>query len=261
MDRDGRRKGRVTSAGFFVLPDDVSGDRITLRTEEAHHASHVCRCRTGDRIDATDGIGTFYRCRVSKISPDLLQAEILERLPEHGEPRILLVLAVPPLKGERFDWLVEKAVEVGAGKIIPISTERTVVEADHRRDRWMRVALSATKQARRSRLTEISEVRPYPEALSELAGQVDLVLLACEDPEDSDDLRKGFSSAAVSSLGILVGPEGGFTRKEIDAARSIGARPFSLGPQRLRTETAGVVAVALALNEFRKFDSLEGPTS
>lgn len=250
MDRDRRRKARLTAPGFFVRPQDVAGDRIALRGEEAHHAARVCRCRPGDLIDATDGAGMFYRCRVSVCSPEMTQAEILARIPEHGEPRTRVALAVAPVKGERFDWLVEKAVEVGAAQILPMITARTVVEAGQRHDRWQRVALAAVKQARRSRLPRIAEVRPFGDVLSALAPQVDTLLLAYEGADPSVDLSKCLTASPVGSLGILVGPEGGFTEEELAAARSLGARPFSLGPRRLRTETAAILSVALVLHEL-----------
>lgn len=255
MDRDRRRKARLTAPGFYVLPQDVAGDRVVLRGEEAHHAARVCRCRAGDLIDATDGAGTLYRCRVVVCSADMTETEILERLPEHGEARARATLAVAPVKGERFDWLVEKAVEAGAARIVPILTERTVVEGGGRHERWERVALAAMKQSKRSRLTEVAEARPFNEVLPEMAREMDLLLLAWEGAGASDPLSKVIPSSPVATAGILVGPEGGFTDEEVAAARSAGARPFSLGPRRLRTETAGALAVALVLYELEKGNS------
>lgn len=250
MDRDRRRKARIAAPAFYVLPQDVTGDRIALRGEEAYHAARVCRCRPGDLIDATDGAGMFYRCQVSACSAEVTEADALERLPEHGEARTRVTLAVAPVKGERFDWLVEKAVESGAARILPMVTERTVVQAGGRGDRWRRVALAATKQAKRSRLTEVTEVRPFCDVLPDLAAQVDLLLLAWEGA--LAPLSDAIPSSPVASASVLVGPEGGFTEEEVAAARSLGARPFSLGPRRLRTETAAVLSVALVLYELEK---------
>lgn len=250
MDRGRRRKARLTAPGFYVLPQDVAGDRIVLRGEEAHHAARVCRCRRGDLIDATDGAGTLCRCRVLSCSAEVTEAEVLERLPEYGEARARVTLAVAPVKGERFDWLVEKAVEAGAVRILPVITERTVMEAGGRRERWQRVALAAMKQTKRSRLTEVAEARPFDEALPGLAKGVDLLLMAWEGAESSQRLAEVIPDSHVASVGILVGPEGGFTDEEVALARLLGARPFSLGPRRLRTETAGVLAVALVLYEL-----------
>ena len=252
MDRDRRRKARLTAPGFCVLPEDVTGDRIVLRGEEAHHAARVCRCQRGDGIDATDGAGMFYRCRVTSCAVDATEAEILERLPEHGEPKTRVTLAVAPVKGERFDWLVEKAVESGASEILPILTTRTVVEPGHKRDRWRRVALAALKQTKRSRLTEVAETVPFSEALAGLAGRVELLLIAHEVAEPSADLSRVLPASLIASVGLLIGPEGGFTDEEVSASCVLGARPFSLGPRRLRTETAGVLAVALVLHELGK---------
>lgn len=255
-----RRKARLTAPGFYALPQDVAGDRVVLRGEEARHAARVCRCSVGDLIDAMDGAGTLYRCRVSACSAEATEAEVLERLPEHGEARTRVTLAVAPVKGERFDWLVEKAVEAGAARILPVVTERTVREAGGRRERWQRVALAAMKQTKRARLTEVAEARPFSEALADLAREVDLLLMAWEGAElalsrvegTSRGLAEVMPSSPVGSVGVLVGPEGGFTDEEVAAARSLGARPFSLGPRRLRTETAGVLAVALILHELEK---------
>ena len=194
----------------------------------------------------------LYRCRVLSCSAEGTEAEVLERLPEYGEARTRVTLAVAPVKGERFDWLVEKAVEAGAARILPVVTARTVMEAGGRGERWQRVALAAMKQTKRSRLTEVAEARPFGEALAGLARGVDLLLMAWEGAETSADLAKVIPSSPVASVGVLVGPEGGFTDEEVAAVRSLDARPFSLGPRRLRTETAGVLAVALVLYEMGK---------
>ncbi len=254
MDRDRRRKARLTPAGFLVLPEDVTGDRIVLRGAEAHHAARVCRCQPGDGLDAADGAGMYYRCRVVSCSAGVAEAEILERLPEHGEPKTRVTLAVAPVKGERFDWLVEKAVEAGASEILPILTTRSVVEPGAKHDRWRRIALAAMKQSKRSCLTDVAETIPFPEALSGLSARVDRLLIAHEDADAALTLSQVLPSFPVASVGLLIGPEGGFTDKEVSAACALGARPFSLGPRRLRTETAGVLTVALVLHEFGKRD-------
>jgi 16S rRNA (uracil1498-N3)-methyltransferase len=250
MDRDRRRKARLTAPGFLVLSRDVSGDRIVLRGDESRHACRVCRCRPGDRIEAADGGGGYYRCRVLACAPDRVEAEILERVPEHAEPAVRVSLAAPPIKGERFDWLVEKAVEAGVAEILPAVTSRTVVEPSGRGDRWRRVALAAMKQSHRCRLPRIADALPLAEVLADLAGRTELLLMPWEALDPGSGLAGCLAGRSVRSVGLLVGPEGGFTEEEVAMARDAGARPFSLGPRRLRTETAAILSLALVLHEL-----------
>ena len=106
--------------GFWVEPEDVGESRLVLRGDEAHHLTRVRRYGPGDEVEAVDGVGCCYRVRVERVAPGVVEAEILARLPEKGESPVRLVLAPALLKGQRFDFIVEKATEVGVAAIMPL---------------------------------------------------------------------------------------------------------------------------------------------
>jgi 16S rRNA (uracil1498-N3)-methyltransferase len=232
---------------FIVLPSDVSLDArsLTLRGEEAHHALRSLRLRPGEALLATDLEGTCYECRLTGEEDKSALCSIERVLPNFGEPqRDVLLIQGMIAQPARWEFLLEKATELGVTAIQPMVTERT--EQRHIRfDRSDRVLRAAVKQTKRSRLpklivSDMGELLSLEEALTsaKLQGR-EIILLhdAAEEP-------LGASAAAASA--IVVGPEGGFTNEEIVLARDrFGARLASLGSRRLRAETAAIAALAI----------------
>lgn len=236
---------------FYVLPEDVDGEFLILRGEEYHHAVKVVRKTVGSRFAAVDGCGNFYECEVSSITNQTLQARILTTRQQVGEPKTNLILAQSVLKGNRFDWLVEKGTEIGVSAFFPLLCERSIAIRENKAERWRRIALAAMKQCGRSVWPSVSEPIPFSEALR-LAETGDLRWIAHEDAmtglSQIKDMNKKCDNHGGRRRGVLlVGPEGGFTEKEIDDALSQGFTAICLGPRRLRSETAGIVAATLLL--------------
>lgn len=238
-------------APFYVRPQDVCGDQITLREGELDHAVRVCRHKEGDVVEVVDGRGHRFRVRVDALLQDALYGTILDRRAEAPPSgRILLVQAL--LKGSRFDWVVEKATELGAATVIPLITERTIVPtaSANKVARWRKIAVEATKQSLGGFVPDVWTPQRLPDLLSGMRGQAQIlvawesersvllgdVLLSAEDP--------------WGEVSLWIGPEGGFTDGEIQLARDAGAGCFSLGSRRLRAETAGIAAVALLQYEW-----------
>lgn len=252
MDRCARGSGHLIGPSFYVSPEDVEGDRLILRGEEAHHAVHVWRCRIGDRVDAVDGMGTGYRVRVEGMEQGEVYGRIEEIWPEPGEPRFLLTLALALLKGQRWDWVVEKATEMGVRRIIPVQMARTVAlpSGSGRADRWRRIARSAMKQCGRSRLPDVGPVLLWSDAMEQMR-RMHLVLVAWEGC-GACSLRSVLPAdrSQMERVGVIVGPEGGYAQEELEAMRAAGFRFFSLGPRRLRAETAAILSVGTVLYEL-----------
>ncbi|MDP8974080.1 MAG: 16S rRNA (uracil(1498)-N(3))-methyltransferase [Actinomycetota bacterium] len=215
-----------------------TGEVLRLSEEEAHHVRKVLRGRSGDRVEVVD---TARRLFVAQLLGGS-EATILEERPvaEGNEGEVVLYQAVP--KGRHMDLVVEKATELGAGRVVPLSTERGVVrlsEGDGKAQRWRRVAEAAARQSLQLRIPEVAEFMSLPEAVRE-AGETGVIL------HNGMDLPPLEEVVVSGGVGLFVGPEGGFSDGELERAREDGLSLASLGPYRLRSETAGMVAVARA---------------
>ena len=190
----------------------------------------VRRRRVGDQFDVIDGHGGSYAVRLDGIEAVTAVCAIVERRSRSEAGRVTLQLAPALIKGQRFDYVVEKAVELGVAAIHPLLTERGVAKASSnaRRERWTRVGRAAAKQSGRSILPEVASPGRFDEVVTELS---------C------------LEGSRARKLGLLVGPEGGFSPAEVDFARSSGVRTFTWGDATLRADTASVALAAVVLHE------------
>jgi len=243
---------------FFLATDPSrpprAGDRVTLDPEETRHLRTVLRGGRDAELVLVDGRGLRMTARAAAgAGPDVL--EILTVRTDPGEtapPR--LVLACAMVKGRRFEWVLEKAVELGAHAVVPLRTERGVVEAGGgRRSRWESILKSALKQSGRATLPDLPPPAAPDEVLAGAAGEP--VLYGAVPGEAAavpwTDLLAEVPSATPASLTLLVGPEGGWSDGERTRLEAGGARPVGLGPHVLRTETAALVGLA-ALQALRR---------
>ena len=218
---------------FLVPPDSFSSDgRVHFPAEEAHHARRVVRLAAGDECRVVDGHGGLYRVRLSEESGALIGSILEEQRVERLTPMIRL--GFPALRQRaRVEWLIEKAVEVGVAGLVPIAWERSVkgVSGEQRR-RWERIVREAMKQSEGRWLPELEAERIPGEDVRE-----DAIVLA--DPEGTEDLP---AVAGRPSVLLLIGPEGGVTDGEKRKLIDRGCALWSLGPTRLRAETAAIVA-------------------
>jgi len=214
------------------------GEVLRLSEEDGHHVHKVLRGRPGDRVEVVDVAGRLFVAELLGGS----EATILEERPTAGgdEGKVVLYQAVP--KGRHMDLVVEKVTELGVSRVVPLSTERGVVrlsEGDGKARRWRRVAEAAARQSLRLRIPEVAEIVSFPEAARE-AAETGVLLHNGVDLPPLEDAVLG------PVVGLFVGPEGGFSDGELAIAREAGLSLASLGPYRLRSETAGMVAVARA---------------
>ncbi|HEX9935061.1 MAG TPA: RsmE family RNA methyltransferase [bacterium] len=236
---------------FYVRPEDVSGDKLIFRDGESRHLTRVLRKKAGDTVVAVDGCGKAYDVRIRSIGRGTATAEITRVRERAGEPNVELTLAQGLVKGGRFDWLVEKATEIGVVRIIPVHSKNCVVRtlSEHKMERLRKIALSAVKQSGRSLIPEITPVCPF-DAVVESAAVYDVRLIADlaagEETATADRIRNPVPFRKVL---CLVGPEGGLDGTEMKRALDGGFRPISLGPRRLRSETAGIVLVSWVLSQ------------
>jgi 16S rRNA (uracil1498-N3)-methyltransferase len=224
-----------------------TGNVVRLSEEEGHHVHKVLRARAGDRIEVVDGAGRLFVAELLKGREALL---VEERPVEGEEGDLTLYQAVP--KGRHMDLVVEKATELGAARIVPLSAERAVVklsEGEEKVRRWRRVSGAAARQSLRLRVPEVGEVVPFSEAVRE-AGETGVIL------HNEPDLPTLEDVVTLSGVALFVGPEGGWSEKELATAGAFDLSLASLGPYRLRSETAGIVAVARACAVLERMRSV-----
>ncbi|UCG42431.1 MAG: 16S rRNA (uracil(1498)-N(3))-methyltransferase [candidate division WOR-3 bacterium] len=230
---------------FYLERTDPGLDSVEFRGAEARHIARVLRHRVGDRIWATDGLGTELELELKTVAPDRVAGLVKSRRTRPREPRCLLTLAQGVLKGNGLSRVVEGATQVGVAGIILLNTQRTVGRvSDRKRSRLGKVAVEAMKVSTRT----VAPVVSGPISIGELEGRIaeyELALIAYEEEKKTG--LDGFLYRTPSSVLVIVGPEGGFEPAEVVRLRQAGARPFSMGPRRLRADTAGIVASAMLL--------------
>ena len=234
---------------FYAYETD--GRNCRLDPEESGHCVRVLRHRTGDEIHVIDGAGTMYRCRLTDDSPKGAEAQVLESFPGWGShPYRLTVGCCPTKNNDRFEWFVEKAVEVGVDRIVPLIGDRSERKV-YKTERAARIALSATKQSLKARIPEIAEpvsvkefIREEPILRSAQSDRSELKLIAyCfEGDTERISIQDALKTYDGDDITILIGPEGDFSPEEARLAIENGYQPVHLGASRLRTETAAVVA-------------------
>lgn len=242
---------------FFVRPEDVGDGTIVISGGDAGHISRVLRLGPGDELSISDGAGRVYDAAIVSVDRDRVICSFSHSRECGGsEGRALTVYQGLP-KGKKMDLIVEKLTEVGAGRIVPVTMARSVAEyagerAAKKVERWRATALEAAKQSRRVTVPEVSDVAGWPAALEEIKGLITaggLVLVPWEEAEGLT-VRQAVTGldAPPGNVAVVIGPEGGFATEEIAALKDAGAVMVTLGPNILRTETAGIVAAALALD-------------
>lgn len=220
----------------------ITDNKAILTDDEAKHCQKVLRFKTGDRILGVDGQGRQYLAKITEMGKQLVEAEILETNPGWGEPPVQISLLASPLhKADRFEWLIEKAVELGAARIQPYISKRTV-KTGVRLGRLQRIMIAALKQCMRSKLPELDEPIGFFEAIDHV--QADLRLIAhAGTGKPISAYAAEFDAAA--SIAICTGPEGDFAEEELEYALESGFLPVALGENRLRSETATIHLLGL----------------
>jgi|ETNmetMinimDraft_13_1059891.scaffolds.fasta_scaffold01318_8 16S rRNA (uracil1498-N3)-methyltransferase len=234
---------------FFIHPKEISNPTPALSDEEARHIKNVLRLKQGDNIRLFDGSGREYDAEIITLSNISVEVSILHRIDSIDDPPVEIDFAQAFLKARKMDLLVKQLTELGISKWIPFIAKRSVPKPDtkhlfKRTERWKKIVLETLKQSNRSRFTEIGETVSFKDIFG-LAPDYDLKIVFWEN--ESKPLHRSLSSYSNPCRKILavMGPEGGFTPDEIEAARGACFLTASLGPRTLRAETASLVACTL----------------
>ncbi len=248
---------------FHIPTQNWNPEALSLASDEAKHCAEVLRCRTGDRITVFDGRGAEAIAEISSIDSGAQTVDLkLVAASKTSRPPAFLTLGQAIPKGKNMDLIVQKATELGASRIAPLLSERTVVKLDHKeaekkRVKWQKVALEACKQCGQNWLPEILPIQTVEQFLSNHAGQKpaadELQVIAALHP-DAQQLKAVLDetdpASSPRSATVLIGPEGDFTPAELATAMTGGFLPLSLGPIVLRSETAAIYALSVLGHEL-----------
>lgn len=243
------------SAHRFFLTAPLAenpAEPLPLSEADVHHAASVLRLRIGEVVDVVSPDARVWRFRVSEATRRGIFGEVLEEVVAQPLPHVTLFQGVA--KGDKMDDIVRQAVEVGVEAVVPLLTSRSVVQLDARKaaqrlERWQRVAVAAAKQAKRTSVPRIAAPVRLREALALLADFDGAVVLWEEcGGEGLVSAVRRCAASPEAKIALIVGPEGGLAAEEVEALVAVGATPASLGPSILRTETAAIVGLALAMS-------------
>jgi 16S rRNA (uracil1498-N3)-methyltransferase len=229
----------------------AQGANLALEEGPSRHIARVLRMQAGRELILFNGTGGEFQAFVSEVSKRSVTVEVAELYPENRESPLRLELAIGLSRGERMDWVLQKATELGVTRIKPLLTERTEVKLsgerlDKKLQHWRQIIISACEQCQRNLLPELAAPQKLDQWLGDNCNALSLVL----HHRDSRGLPEG---VAPESVALLVGPEGGLSDSEIAQAREAGCAPLTLGPRVLRTETAPVAAISLVQYRWGDF--------
>lgn len=225
---------------------------VTITGEDVNHIKNVLRLKCGDEILVSDGEGTDYQCRISELNADSVVADIEDVFRNSAELPVKITLFQGMPKSDKLEFIIQKAVELGVTEIVPVMTKRTVVKIEDKKagkklERYNMIARSAGKQSGRGLIPEVKGFMTFKEAIG-YAKELDMNIIPYEDARGMEYARQVIQEIkGKKSLGIFIGPEGGFAKEEVEQAMEIGAKCITLGNRILRTETAGLTVLSIIM--------------
>lgn len=236
---------------FFVDETARTGEQFRIGGADYNHICNVLRMQVGDTFLVSCG-GTSCLCSLHQIEDDTVVAQIVEEDYQNTELPVHFYLFQGLPKGDKIELIIQKTVELGVAGIIPVEMNRCVMKLDDKKkksrvERWQSIAESAAKQSKRNLIPVVEDVMTYQQAMKR-AAEMDIFLVPYENERGMESTREALARLRPGmSVGILVGPEGGFDPKEIERAKEIGAVVVSLGKRILRAETAAIAAVGMGM--------------
>lgn len=239
---------------FFVEPYQIEEEahRIHINGTDVNHIKNVLRMKCGEDVWISDGGDKEYHCQIEELGEDEVLLHILyAQEPEYELPNKLYLFQGLP-KADKMELIIQKAVELGAYSVVPVSTRRCVVKLDNRKaekkvSRWQQIAESAAKQSKRMLVPEVHSVMTFKEALA-YAKELDVLLIPYELAKGMKETKELIQAIEPGkSIGVFIGPEGGFEEQEVADAMEAGAKPITLGHRILRTETAGLAVLSVLM--------------
>ena len=254
---------------FFVPPHWIEAERAWLEGAVALQLARILRMSPGDQVVLLDNTGREYTVRLTSFSRDVVEGDVLTVVQGLGEPTVSITLYQGTLKGEKFQWVLQKGTELGVATFVPTVCRRSIPRGrdssdTSRHERWTRIVTEAAEQSGRCRIPQILQPMPFQDACKrvegsgisiipwEQEGATGLRTVLHQTPSPSMEDSESVSEPGVN---VFIGPEGGFDEEEVEHARSCGVIPVSLGRRILRSETAAIAVVAAVLYEVGEMGS------
>ena len=233
-----------------IFLEDFSGDSVTISGNDARHLAYSLRAKRGDKITAVDKGGKCAVIELVDFNNDTIKARRVSELGKISDAKKIILADCLP-KGTRFDSIIEKATELGVMKIAPLISDFTIARpggsrAQSKIERWRRIAKESAEQCARDTITEIDDIKTLDEWLAEIAPlNSDTLLLFCWESERETTVREVLSVNRDKNIVVLIGPEGGFSEREVAKIKSAGGVSVTLGERILKTDTAAISVLAM----------------
>lgn len=242
----------MTLHRFFIPAAWLTPPVVSLYDETARQIRTVLRMKPDDEIIVLDNSGVEWQVRLTGVDKQGVTGQIIDRRPAPGEPAVELTLYQATLKGQKFEWVLQKGTELGVGRFAPVICRRSVVDngvaLTKKYSRWRRIIQEAAEQSGRGKLPELAPPLSFAEALRQANLQYGLGLMPWTGAETS--LKAVLAGKKAGRIAVFIGPEGGFTGTEAGRAQESGVQPVTLGPRILRAETAGLAVCAAIFYEL-----------
>lgn len=239
---------------FFISTDQINNNLVTLKGNDRHHLLNVLRQGIGGKLTVLNGKGEEFLVEVTAVDSETVTGEIVHKLERQAEPRVKITLVQSLPKADKFEWILQKNTELGVSRFQPVFTERSNIKLDRpaqerKLERWNKIIREAAEQSGRQIIPVLEPIRQWDEML---AGCNTGVVLIPWEGETVQSLKQVLERQPEipESVTVFIGPEGGFSLKEVEEAKNKGAIPVTLGPRILRTETAGLVVASALLYHF-----------
>lgn len=240
---------------FYISPHCVTPPTIRLGGDTAYQIKTVLRLRPGDEIIVLDNSGLERRVVLTEVDKNNVQGQIISQQPCQGEPKLNLTLYQATLKGQKFEWVLQKGTELGISSFVPIICQHSVVRdlaaLAQKQARAQQIIREAAEQSGRGKLPRLQQPCLFEEAVTQVQAK-DLIIIPWEEATGLS-LKQVLSAAHIRSIALFIGPEGGFAPEEIELAQRSGAMIVTLGPRILRAETAAIAACAAIMYEMNEW--------
>ena len=226
---------------YYTNKSNISDNELIIKDKEAHHLKNVLRKNIGDGLFVTDGERNLYKVKIISIDKDSLKCSVDDKLYNVNEPDRTINLYLALLKNpSRFEFAIEKCVEIGVNEITPIITEHVINKKSDRIERWQSISLAAMKQSQRCYLPIINQPIIFNNAIQNCTTKIKLLA------DERETCRANFS-LSTGNISLFIGPEGGFSSEEVELAEKNSFQIISLGKRKLRSETSAIVGITKML--------------
>lgn len=243
---------------FYVEENQISEEEIRIFGSDVNHIKNVLRMKENEKIIICNGQGKDFQCIISQISSEEIIVKVVSVMESNTELGVKIHLFQGLPKKDKMELIIQKAVELGVYEVIPVMTKRTIVKLEEKKktqkklERWQSIEASAGKQSARGMIPQIRMPMTYQEALN-YAATLDYNMIPYEKAENIDNTRMVIKDVKFkNSIGIFIGPEGGFEEDEIKRAIALDMKPITLGRRILRTETAGFTILSIIMFELER---------